>query len=207
MTAGHRRIGITGGIGSGKSEVTKRIRELGYRVIDADEVAREAVLPGEPSTLRLREEIGDEIFLKNGRLDRQALAKMMFCDTDILMKVNGILHEDIKKRIEAIIGEETVFISIPLLFESDLDWDMDEIWLITADESIRLSRVMERDGLSEEDVKARMRHQMPEEEKRKRADIVIDNNDTFERLYHIIDDLLLLSTENRKKSHDFHVVD
>jgi len=188
-----KRIGITGGIGSGKSEVTDYLRGKGFSVIDADEVAREAAMPGEPAMLILREEIGDSVFNEDGTLNRQELAKIMFTDPITLMTVNEIFHGDIKERIEAHINEQggqIIFLSIPLLFESDAGWMADETWLVTADEEVRLRRVMERDGLPEDDVRARMASQMPEDEKRKRADIVIENNGTIEELRVAIDILL-----------------
>jgi len=193
-TGNMRRIGITGGIGSGKSAVTDRLRELGYTVIDADEVAREAAEPGEPALLRLREEIGDDIFLENGALNRPALSKLIFHDPDVLMKVNTIFHPDIQSRIETKIKDcdenEVIFISAPLLFESAIDWKTDEVWLVTADEDIRIARVMKRDGISEADVRARMDNQMSDDEKRVLSDVVIDNSGTLEQLYKTIEGLL-----------------
>lgn len=183
-----KRIGITGGIGSGKSAVTDFLREKGYMVIDADEAAREAAMPGEPAMLRLRAEIGDGIFLADGGLDRPALARLIFGDAGMLKTVNGIFHGDIRERMEAAAhacaarGEALIFLAVPLLFESGADWDLDAVWLVTADEDVRIRRVIERDGLSEADVRARMRNQMPEEEKRARADIVIENNETIDAL-------------------------
>jgi len=191
-----KRIGITGGIGSGKSAVTNFLREKGYTVIDADEVAREAAVPGEPAMLRLREEIGEGIFCEDGTLDRQKLARIIFSSPIAILTVNEIFHGDIKERIEAHVrererlGEDVVFISAPLLFETDADWMADEKWLVTADEEKRLRRVMERDGLSADDVFARMANQMPEEEKRTRADVVIENNGTLKELCKEVEELL-----------------
>ena len=191
-----KRIGITGGIGSGKSEVTKYLREKGYAVIDADEVAREAAMPGEPAMLRLLDEIGEGVFLDDGTLDRQGLAKLMFYDPLVLITVNGIFHGDIKERIERHVreleekGNKAVFLSAPLLFETEAGWMADEVWLVTAGEGVRLRRVMERDGLCEEDVRARIDSQMPEEEKRARADIVIENNGTLEELFASVEKVL-----------------
>jgi len=182
-----RRIGITGGIGSGKSEVTNMLREMGYTVIDADEAAREAALPGEPAMLILKEEIGDGVFFADGSLDRQALAKLIFGDSIALMTVNEIFHSDIKERIESSAllkgaEEEVIFISAPLLFEAGMDGMVEEVWLVTADEGLRIRRVMERDGISEEDVRARMQNQMPEEDKQARADFIIANDGTLDEL-------------------------
>jgi len=188
-----KRIGITGGIGSGKSAATDYLRGKGYAVIDADEVAREAAVPGEPAMIRLSKEIGGEVFREDGTLDRQELARIIFSNPIALMTVNEIFHGDIKSRLESHVnereklGDSIVFISAPLLFETEADWMADESWLVTADDEKRLIRVMDRDGLSAEDVRARMDSQMPEEEKRARADVVIENNGTLEELYAAID--------------------
>ncbi|MDR0874780.1 MAG: dephospho-CoA kinase [Clostridiales Family XIII bacterium] len=184
-----KRIGITGGIGAGKSAVTDYLRSKGFVVIDADEVQREATRPGEIAMLQLAEEIGDDIFLEDGELNRPMLADLMFSDPDILFTVNLILHSDIRARMEKKIAaaEGTVFLSIPLLFESKERWDCDAVWLVTADEDVRLSRAMARDGADEEAVRARMSAQMPEEEKRALTGIVIENNGTLAQLYANID--------------------
>jgi len=195
-----KRIGITGGIGSGKSLVTDYLRDKGWTVIDADEVAREAAMPGEPAMLRLREDIGDDVFQGDGSLDRQALAEIIFSDPMALMTVNEIFHGDIKERIEAHVrereekGDELIFLSIPLLFETDAGWMADEKWLVTADDETRLARVMARDGITEEAARARMASQMPEAEKRALADIVIENNGTIGELYAAIEQLTMSKT-------------
>ena len=192
-----KKIGLTGGIGSGKSTVTDYLKGKGYTVIDADEVSREAAMPGEPAMLRLEEELDEDVFLGDGSLDRQKLAEIIFSNPIALMTVNEIFHGDIKERIEKKVrerekrGEKIVFLAIPLLFEADAGWMADEKWLITADEDIRLRRVMERDGLSEADVRARMDSQMPEEEKRAMADVIIENNGTLEELIEKVEKTLI----------------
>jgi len=191
-----KRIGITGGIGSGKSEVTDYLREKGRTVIDADEVAREAAMPGEPAMLQLREEMGDDVFNDDGTLDRQELARIMFSNPIALMTVNEIFHGDIKERIEKHAraceekGDKEIFLSIPLLFETDAAWMADETWLITADEDVRVRRVLERDGMTEEDVRARMASQMPDEQKREKADFIIENNGTIAELREKLEEFL-----------------
>ena len=189
-----RIIGITGGIGAGKSVVTDHLRSKGFAVIDADEVQRESTRPGEIAMLRLEEEIGSDIFFEDGELDRRKLADLIFSDPDVMYISNLILHSDIKERITKKIAEVdgVVFLSIPLLFETGGLWNCDSVWLVTADEDVRLSRAMKRDKANEEDIRARMAAQMPEEEKRELADIVIENNGTLNDLYECVDKQLLM---------------
>ena len=199
-----KQIGITGGIGSGKSEVTKLLRQKGYTVIDADEVSRDASSPGSEALRRLRERLGDDVFLPDGSLNRKKLAALMFANDDILVAVNDIFHPDIFSRIETIAKETVplkdspVFISVPLLFETNTDGMMDEVWLVTADEHIRLKRVLERGGMSESDIRARMAAQMPEDEKRSKAGVIIENNGTLEELYEVVEKLLNRETKNEE---------
>jgi len=191
-----KRIGITGGIGSGKTEVTNIIREEGYIVIDADEISRELAKPGGPVLERLNNEIGQHVFSEDGHLDRKALAALMFNDPETLETVNRIFHPEIKRRISDLISiaasenRKAVFISAPLLFESGADKETDEVWLVTADDDIRIKRTAERDGISEKEVSERIRNQMPETEKLKKADVIIENNGSLEQLRSEIKTLL-----------------
>jgi len=205
-----RKIGITGGIGAGKSVVTDYLREKGYLVIDADEVAHEASRPGEPAMLRVAETFGGSVVTPQGELDRPTLAKLVFADPNKLLALNEIFHKDIGERIEKAVrtAEDNdvddrmrvghgrgrmVFLSVPLLFETETEETglaVDEVWLVTADDDIRLRRAMARDGATEENIRARMRNQMPEAEKRERADVVLENNGTREDLFAKIAGLL-----------------
>jgi dephospho-CoA kinase len=200
-----RVIGITGGIGSGKSTVTAHLRRRLYSVYDADEIAREAVRPGEPALKELTEAFGEDILNADGTLNRSALADRVFGDDAKVEALNAILHGDISRRIDACIDRhraqvlksrgkmktlKTAFIDAPLLFESGLAARCDETWLITADEDIRLRRAALRDGQTEAQIRARAAHQLPDAEKRKRADIVVENNGSIEELIKKIDSLI-----------------
>ena len=187
-----KKIGITGGIGSGKSTVTDYLAEKGYVVIDADEVSREVVKPGEPALEKLTQELGEGILSSDGTLDRSKLAEMIFYDADLVLVVNGIFHDDIKKRMAKQIDEQegTVIISAPLLFETNMQSMCDETWLIVADENTRAQRAAERDNVEISQIKARMTHQMNDDEKMKIADVVIDNNGSVSELLAKVDELL-----------------
>jgi dephospho-CoA kinase len=201
-------IGITGGIGAGKSVATRYLRERGYAVVDADEVAREAVRPGEPALAALVRAFGPDILQGDRTLDRARLAQAAFADAEKTSLLNELLHDDIGRRIRDKLdgacraGRETpprtpgrrgpVFLSAPLLYESGLDKACDEVWLITAPEEIRIARATARDGITPAEARARAARQMSEEEKRARADVVIENAGSLEALQKTLARLLSL---------------
>lgn len=194
-------IGIAGGIGSGKSTVTDHLRDKKFTVYDADEVAREAVMPKEPALTELADFFGVEIINGDGTLNRRKLAQIAFSDPEKSKKLNEILHKDIDHRIDLKLTEymesakaedtpEAVFISAPLFFEAELDSKCDETWAVIADKKIRLKRTMDRDGLPLKEVQDRIDRQMSDEERAERADHVIRNNGTREELIEKVDKLL-----------------
>ena len=191
-----KQIGITGGIGSGKSEVTKLLRERGYTVIDADEISRAAAALGEPALDKIREAFGDLVFLEDGNLDRATLAEIIFSEEGKRRIAEGIFHVEIGKRIktlydEAILrGETKIFICMPLLYETGSADGMDEVWVVTAAEETRIKRVMKRDGLSEFDVYLRLSAQLEEDERLDKGAIVIENNGSLKELKEKVDTLL-----------------
>ncbi len=187
------KIGLTGGIGSGKSTVTNYLRKKGYLVIDADKIARDITLPGSPTLERLGEFFGKDIILTDGSLDRKLLGERAFSGEQERKKLDEITHGEICDRIRRELvdaGERTVFVDAPLLFEVGLNEDVDQVWLIVADPALRVERVALRDNVSPDHVKSRINSQMGEEEKIRRADIVIQNTGTKEELYRKIDELL-----------------
>lgn len=195
MTKIIKIIGIAGGIGSGKSTVTDYLRDKGYSVYDADEIAREAVMPGEPALDKLREFFGEGIIENGGTLNRRKLAQITFGQEDKTKKLNEILHKDIDGRIDKYIsaykGEmDTVFISAPLFFEAELERKCDETWAVIADKEIRIKRAMERDGLPRREVEDRMDRQMSDEVRAEKADHILKNHGTKEELIDQVRQLL-----------------
>ncbi len=185
-------IGITGGIGSGKSMVAGYLSRLGEHVISADETAREAVLPGERGSELIRKEFGDSFFKENGTLDRKMLASFVFGDAQKLKRLNAILHPLILERIyaEAENASGRVFIEVPLLIQSGMHDSMDFVWLVVADENERISRVTQRDTTDRAAVMRRIRNQMSDEEMAAYADEVIVNSASPQELYRKVDELL-----------------
>jgi len=192
-------IGLTGGVGSGKSTVSAYLSDKGYPVLDADKIAREIVAPGGDALKSLVSVFGLGILNDDGSLDRKKLAGMVFHDSALKDKMDGIMHGEILKlmrgRIDdlALSGHEgPVFLDIPLLFEVDAGriFDMNEIWLVDADDETRVRRVTERDGISRQAVLDIMGNQMSGAEKRRKAHKIIDNSGSKEELYRVLDKLI-----------------
>jgi len=177
-------IGLTGGIGSGKSTVSGFLRELGARVIDADEGARAVVEPGTPGYAAVVAEFGPEV-VRGGRLDRQRLAEIVFNDKEALQRLNAIVHPLVREWTAARLAEaaaggaEIAVQDIPLLFEGGYEPMFRSTILVHVPERLQLERLVER-GMPEADARARIANQLPIDEKLARATYVIDNSGTRE---------------------------
>jgi dephospho-CoA kinase len=180
-------VGLTGGIATGKSTVTQMLRELGAYVVDADVWARRVVEPGSDGLREIVESFGQTVLKADGSLDRAALANIVFHDASARERLNAITHP----RVRAGMKEETesyqaahpgepVIWDVPLLFEGETRRLVDRTILVYTDETTQLARLMARNGYSEEEAVARIRSQMPIEEKRTLADYVIDNTGTLD---------------------------
>lgn len=190
------KIGLTGGIGSGKSTAARRFAELGAKVYHADELSRHALDPGAVCFDQVVSAFGEEILLPDGAIDRKKLGTIVFGSEEKRQKLNSIIHPYVINELLALAQRDfqaernyiAVF-EVPLLFESGMDAYMDKNIVVSCERESRIARVMERDGLSREQVEARMRAQMPEEEKRLRADYILDNNSTETNLLTQVDAL------------------
>jgi len=181
-------VGLTGGIGSGKSEVARMFRELGAYVIDADELARRVVEPDKPAWRKIKDFFGEEVFNPDLSLNRKKLAEQVFGNEQARKKLEEITHprigEEILKELEKAKKKkaELVIIDAALLLESSLkDW-VKPIILITAEEEIRIKRVCARDHCEEQEVRARIRNQAPDSERAKKADFIIKNEQGLKEL-------------------------
>ncbi|ALM28364.1 dephospho-CoA kinase [Bacillus altitudinis] len=174
-------IGLTGGIASGKSTVSQMIKEKGIRVVDADIIAKEAVSKGSAALHQIVQTFGEEVLLPNGELNRQQLGAIIFSDEEKRKKLNAIVHPEVRKemlkqRDEGVSNQETfVVLDIPLLFESKLEGLVDRIIVVYTTPDLQLSRLMNRNDLSEEEALKRIHSQQPLEEKCQKADRVIEN--------------------------------
>ena len=189
--------GLTGGTGSGKTLVSDYLAELGYKVIDADKIARELTQKGSPVIDELREEFGPGIISKDGELQRKDLGKIVFNDEAQLEKLNNIMAKHLDARFVEILNKARIeepygkiFFDAPTLLESGREWLVDRIWVVVSDPETRIRRLMQRDDLSRDQVLARMANQLPDEQKVERADVVIYNNGTIAELKDQIDKIL-----------------
>lgn len=179
------RIGLTGGIGSGKSTVARLLAQRGAVVIDADHIAREIVEPGQPALAEIADRFGAEVISPDGSLDRGALAAIVFADSVALADLNAITHPRIAQRtaelIEAAPDDAVVVYDMPLLVENNLTEGWDHVIVVDADRDVRIQRLIER-GLDAADIEARMSRQATDEQRRAVADIVIDNSGDVDAL-------------------------
>lgn len=186
-------IGLTGGIGSGKSTVAALFAQRGARVVDTDAVAREVVAPGSPVLDAISYEFGTGVIKPDGSLDREALARIVFADPRKRELLNQLTHPAIRERTLELIGakppDEIVVVVVPLLFESGFDTHCDRAVAVIADPDTRRTRVAARDGVSEEQVGARMNAQLADEEYARRADHVISNDGDRAHLEQQVDEL------------------
>ena len=178
-------IGITGGIGSGKSTVAEIIEEFGYPVYYSDDLAKEIVNNYAELQLKIRALLGDEAYDASGRYDRAFVAQKVFDNVNQLNQLNSLIHPAVKKDFERWVEDQDetfLFKETALLFELKLHEACDRSILVTADDEIRIRRVMERDNKTTGQVQAIINRQMPENEKAAMADFVIFNNEGFAEL-------------------------
>ncbi len=174
------KVGLTGGIGAGKSEVSRLLVACGAVLIDADRIAREVVAPGTPGLAAVVEAFGEEVLAADGSLDRPKLGSIVFADPEKLAVLNGIVHPLVGARsreLEETAPEDAVVVhDVPLLTENGLAGLYDVVIVVDADPGTQLDRLVRLRGMTEDDARARMAAQATREERRKIADIVVDND-------------------------------
>lgn len=185
-------IGLTGGIGSGKTLATDHFERLGVTVVDADRVARIVVEPGQPALAEIATRFGDSVISPDGTLDRAALRHIVFADPEQRRRLEAIMHpriaEEIRRQIAAGTSPYTILVS-PLLFESGQHRFTQRTLLIDAHEALQRQRAASRDKVSEKQIEAIMAAQMSREERRARADDVILNDGHIEHLHAMVERL------------------
>jgi dephospho-CoA kinase len=180
------KVGLTGGIGAGKSEVSRLLESYGAVLIDADKIAREVVAPGTPGLAAVVEAFGPEILSPDGTLDRPKLGSIVFADSDRLATLNSIVHPLVGARsmeLEKAAGPDAVVIhDVPLLTENNLAPLYDVVVVVDASPETQLDRLVRLRGMAESEARARMAAQATREQRRAIADLVIDNDGLLENL-------------------------
>jgi len=179
-------IGLTGNIGTGKSTVLRMLEQLGARVIDADRLAHEVMEPDTPVWRDVVESFGPGVVAADGRIDRAALARIVFDDPVALQRLEAIVHPAVGARIAQALAEATepvVVIEAIKLIEAGLHERADAVWIVTCRSEQQVQRLTEGRGFSEEEVRRRMEVQPPIEPKLPLADVVIDNSGTVEKTW------------------------
>lgn len=189
-------IGLTGGIGSGKSAVSDILKEKGLYVLDADELSRNETKIGGSALPHIREAFGNKVFTEDGNLNRQALADIVFNDKEKLSILQKMTTEVVARKAKELVYEmekdgykKPVILDAPLLIECGCQDECDEIWLVVSPLETRISRVISRDNISRKQVMDRINNQLSDEEKMKYATKIIDNSKDFEWLKLQVDNL------------------
>ena len=175
-------LGLTGGIACGKSTISLTLAELGAIIVDGDLLSRELTAEGGCALPAIRSAFGDGIFHPDGTLDRRALGAVVFADTAALATLDGIMQPLLREMIVERItkarqsGASVCVLDMPLLYEKELDGLCDRVWCAYIPRKTQLERLMARDGFTREEAEARLRSQLPAEEKAARADVVIDTS-------------------------------
>jgi len=187
------RIGLTGGIACGKSTVAAMLVERGARLVDADQVAREVVLPGEPALRAVAERFGQAVLHGDGTLNRQALGEIVFGQEDKRRELEAILHPAIRQRMreqmerwEREDADAVIIADIPLLYETGQQSSYEGVIVVCVPAAMQRERLMSRNGLTAEEADSRIRLQMDIERKRELADWVIDNSGSVERTRELV---------------------
>jgi len=190
------KVGLTGSIAVGKSFVLEVLRELGARTMDADQIARECVEPGTPGLSAVVEEFGDGVLAANGSLDRMKLGAIIFADEAKRQKLNSILHPFIIARQDEVMRqwddetpEAIAVIDAALMIESGGYKRFDKLIVVHCQPEIQLQRLMKRNNLSREEAALRIKSQMPQEEKMKYADYLVDTSGEFENTRRQVEEL------------------
>lgn len=180
-------IGLTGGIATGKSTVSSILNDLDIPVIDADAVARELSVKGNKVWSAIYNHFGSEYFQQNGELNRGALGQLIFSNNDARDKINKLTHPIIKEEILTLLQElkrksdpDFVIIDVPLLFESDWNSIVEEVWVVTVPRNLQIERLMQRDGFTREQAEQRINSQMSLKDKCDLADKIIDNSSSIQ---------------------------
>lgn len=199
------KVGLTGGIGSGKSEVARLLAAYGAVIVDADRLAREVVEPGTPGLAQVVSEFGPDVLRPDGSLDRERMGQLVFADPDARRRLEAIIHPLVGERALALMSsapaDGVVVYDVPLLVENNLASAYDVVVVVDAPDDVRVSRLVRSRGMSEGDARARIAAQATREQRAAVADIVIDNSGSLEDLKREVDTLWKSFGRQRNVAH------
>ncbi|MEP6782884.1 MAG: dephospho-CoA kinase [Acidobacteriota bacterium] len=200
-----RKIALTGGIATGKSQVANRLKEAGVPLVDADLLAREVVTPGSTALNAIRKRFGPDAVRRDGSMDRVRVAQIVFKDKRARLDLEAIIHPAVVKAVNdffAALPKKTPFAvaDIPLLYETGRDKDFDAVIVVSCPRAVQLQRLMERSRLSREDAERRLAAQLPIEKKVAKATYIIKNEGTIDELNAQVDALIASLTDAKSKS-------
>ena len=190
-------IGLTGSIASGKSTVTNLLKDRGYPIVDADEIARLVVKPGSPVLEDIKNAFGAQAVFEDGTMNRDYIGNIVFSDSEKRTQLNEMIHPAIRKELisqkEAHLaaGAKTVILDIPLLFENGLQEYVERIIVVSVTKDIQKQRLIDRNGFSDKEASERIASQLPMEVKEQGADAVIMNNGTIDETSKQLDEILV----------------
>lgn len=185
-------IGLTGGIGTGKSEVARIFQELGAVIINADQIGHQAYTPHSEIWQEVVKAFGEEILQPNGEIDRKKLGSIVFADPDQLTRLNQIMHPRMARMVAQQVqelreqGADVVVVEAALLFEAGWDSLVGEVWSTESPENLVINRLQSRSGLSQEEAKKRIDSQMSAEERKSRSQVVVDNSGDLIELERVV---------------------
>ena len=187
------KVAVTGGAGSGKSSVCKRLKELGITIISSDALAREAVAPGSMAHEKILNYFGEKVVLSDGKLNRQMLRRIIVNDDTARLTLERFIHPEIKKLMERKMaqaeqnGDRVIAVEVPLLFELGMEKQFDLVVVVSTDPNVQVKRLMDRDNVSREDAEDLLNVQMTDQEKVKRGGVVLPNNGSAKQLINSVD--------------------
>ena len=187
------KVAVTGGAGSGKTTVCKRLKELGVKVISSDALAREAVAKGSPAYKNIVNYFGEKVLISDGNINRQMLRRTIINDDVARLALERFIHPEISKLMQRKTakaeedGDRVVLIEVPLLFELGLEGQFDVVVVVSTDFELRVKRLMDRDSISREEAENLLNVQMPNKDKVERAEFVLTNEGSKEQLKKSVD--------------------
>lgn len=199
-------IGVTGGIGAGKSSVSNILRSMGALVIDADKISRHVVEPNQVAWLKIKQAFGSDVFREDNTLDRKKLAGIVFVSKEKKLLLESIIHTEvvsiIKERIDSLQKQDyngMIVLDVPIPVENGFLDTVDRVWVVVSDDELRIKRIINRGGISREDAENRIKSQLTQDEYKELAHDIIENNGSLDELREKVEALYAKTIKDKNK--------